>query len=569
MDFKKYLLSLISVLVFISIVVMTGCKKDEPGTPDSSNPKFSSISIEGSGTAYTVVVGFNQGVYRTPEKAGDLNDQSFMVSSGKGVATIVSYSVTHSAGQKSASIRVVFDQDANGEEIIEVTPRDANSIFNGDGRAIASSEIRSISTAGIEHQIITVKDDGNGTGTTTWTANNIYILDGLVYVNEGQELTIEAGTVIKGKAGQGEEASALIVARGGKIYAVGTADEPIIFTSESDDLNGSVGDLDSGLWGGVIILGAATLNTIPGEQQIEGIPTTEIRGVYGGNDDNDDSGVFKYVSIRHGGTDIGEGNEINGLTLGGVGSSTVIEFVEVFANKDDGIEIFGGTPRLQHIVAAFCGDDLFDYDQGFRGKGQFWAGVQGFNRGDRVGEHDGGTEPEDGQPYANPDIFNATYVGLPTGAGRRVITFRDNAGGHYANSIFYQQAFGIDIELLKTTSSYNRFEEGELSVKNNMFHLVDDTALIRVAAGDGVSDSEANEANAVLSNYFTEANNEIKDPGFTLDGLTFDIIPSKNVSENLAEYPADGWMKTVSYKGAFDPNENWAEGWTLFSKYMN
>ncbi|MEZ4799223.1 MAG: hypothetical protein R2809_05460 [Flavobacteriales bacterium] len=148
-------------------------------------------------------------------------------------------------------------------------------------------------------------------------------------------------------------------------------------------------------------MGSATLNSTPGETQIEGIPETEPRGIYGGSNDTDDSGILRYVSIRHGGTDIGAGNEINGLTLGGVGSGTVIEHIEVFANADDGMEFFGGTARVKWATVAFCGDDSFDYDEGWRGYGQFWFTVQDpadLSGGDRGGEHDGGTDPEDGMP---------------------------------------------------------------------------------------------------------------------------------------------------------------------------
>ncbi|MCB0260439.1 MAG: T9SS C-terminal target domain-containing protein, partial [Calditrichaeota bacterium] len=158
-------------------------------------------------------------------------------------------------------------------------------------------------------------------------------------------------------------------------------------------------DLDlntRGLWGGVILLGKARINTTLGEGQIEGIPTTEPRGAYGGNDDNDNSGVVRYVSIRYGGTDIGANNEINGLTFGAVGRGTVVEYVEVFNNKDDGYEWFGGTVRTRYLVSAFNGDDCFDYDEGFRGYGQFWFAIMGEDIGNRAGEHDGGTDPEGG-----------------------------------------------------------------------------------------------------------------------------------------------------------------------------
>ncbi|MCK4663748.1 MAG: hypothetical protein KAT68_12830 [Bacteroidales bacterium] len=319
----------------------------------------------------------------------------------------------------------------------------------------------------------TITDNGNGTGTVTWVKSKTYILNGLVFVNNGQILTIEAGTVIKGMPGQGENASALIIARGGKIIAEGNESEPIIFTSIDDDLKGSVSTFARGSWGGIIILGKAQLNSSPGETAIEGIPTDEPRGIYGGNDNNDDSGILKYVSIRHGGTDIGEGNEINGLTLGGVGNQTVIEFIEVISNKDDGIEFFGGTPQIKHIVVAFCADDSFDYDEGFCGKGQFWFAIQDHDEGDRIGEHDGGTDPENGTPYATPEIYNATYIGRGADAGKRIITFRDNAGGTYANSIFLSQTKGIDIELLASGEcSYKRFQVQQLIVKNNIFYNV-------------------------------------------------------------------------------------------------
>jgi hypothetical protein len=556
------------IILMMFMVTISGCKKDE-SEPQPLFPEMVSISLQGAETTFDINVGFNQGVFRTQLQSGNLNEQSFKVLSTGGVASIVNFVVTHAAGQRSATIRVVFDRNTSGEEIITIQPFDGNSIFNMAGRPMATSQSKSISSSGIEFEIINVVDDGSGTGTATWTANNIYVLDGFVFVNEGQTLTIEPGTIIKGKAGQAENASALIVARGGKLLAEGTREEPIIFTAEEDDLNGSIEDLASGLWGGLIVLGKATLNTTPGQQQIEGIPESEERGIYGGNDDEDNSGILRYISIRHGGTDIGDGNEINGLTLGAVGSKTVIEFVEVFSNKDDGFEIFGGAPQMKCIIAAFCGDDGIDYDQGFHGKGQFWVAVQGFTRGDRLGEHDGGTQPQNAKPYAIPEIYNTTYVGLPAGASRRMMTFRTNSGGHYTNSIFYQQSFGIDIELLTEACSYTRFEQGDLTIENNIFYLIAHEPWLEVSPGEGVSEEDKNAANTELAQYFSSAKNEIYDPGFNLNGLTFDIIPSRDVSQNLGDYPADNWFQAVNYKGAFDPATNWAEGWSLFSKYMN
>lgn len=208
---------------------------------------------------------------------------------------------------------------------------------------------------------------------TTWTNDNVYQLSGRITVENGATLTIEAGTIIKGEAGTGSNATALLVARGGRLMAEGTANDPIIFTSVADEIQ--PGQIISpnlepdvnGLWGGVIVLGKAPISASANEIQIEGIPTSDPNGLYGGNDPSDNSGVLKYISIRHGGANIGQGNEINGLTLGGVGNGTVIENIEVVANQDDGVEWFGGTVNVNNVVVWNSGDDAIDTDQSWAG----------------------------------------------------------------------------------------------------------------------------------------------------------------------------------------------------------
>ena len=310
--------------------------------------------------------------------------------------------------------------------------------------------------------------DMRGRDTIRWVKDTSYILTGFVFVNDGQVLDIEAGTIVRGRSGTGASASALIIARGGKIMAQGTASEPIIFTHEGDQGN-SAADL-RGQWGGLIVLGRASLNSSPGQTAIEGIPTTETRGLYGGTNDADNSGVLRYISIRHGGTNIGADNEINGLTLGGVGSATTIEYVEVIGNDDDGIEWFGGTVNGKYLIAAFNQDDAIDYDEGYRGLNQFVIVHQDATAGaaDRGGEHDGGTDPETAQPYATPIFYNVTMVGNPA---TRALTFRDNAGGEYHNSIFVGFGRGVDIEDLKDQDqdSYRQWQDGRLKLENNLF----------------------------------------------------------------------------------------------------
>jgi hypothetical protein len=223
----------------------------------------------------------------------------------------------------------------------------------------------------------------NITENTTWTANRVWQLSGRIVVTNGATLTIEPGTIIKGEPGIAANASSLVVARGAKLIAEGTEDAPIIFTSTADSINiedikvgvFSSPNLDNtkyGLWGGVIILGKAPISASndtgdASQVQIEGIPTSDLNGLYGGNDPNDNSGILRYISIRHGGTNIGSGNEINGLTLGGVGSGTVIDNIEIVANQDDGVEFFGGTVNASNIVVWSVGDDAIDTDQGWSG----------------------------------------------------------------------------------------------------------------------------------------------------------------------------------------------------------
>lgn len=231
------------------------------------------------------------------------------------------------------------------------------------------------------------------TADETWTADNIYVISQKVYVDAGVTLTIEPGTIIKGRAGQGSLASALVVTRGGKIMAEGTADAPIIFTAEADNIalgqksGSNLKRDDNKLWGGVILLGDAPISAEKGdtESNIEGIPAEDGYGVYGGSNANHNAGVMKYVSIRHGGISIGEGNEINGLTFGGVGSGTVIENIEIYATLDDGMEFFGGNVNISKVLIYYQGDDGLDVDQNFAGTISEFAVIHG----DGIGTDEG------------------------------------------------------------------------------------------------------------------------------------------------------------------------------------
>jgi hypothetical protein len=250
---------------------------------------------------------------------------------------------------------------------------------------------------------------------TTWETGNVYQLGGRIAILPGVTLTIEPGVIIKGEAGTGPNATALLVARGATLIAEGTPAQPIIFTSVADEI--MPGEIESpnldptlnGLWGGVIVLGNAPISADAASVQIEGIPASDQNGLYGGDDATDNSGILKYISIRHGGANIGEGNEINGLTLGGVGSGTIIENIEIVSNQDDGIEWFGGAVNVKNVVVWNTGDDAIDTDQAWAGTLDNFAII---NPGDECFELDGG----EGDFNNMHTIKNGTvYAGLAEG----------------------------------------------------------------------------------------------------------------------------------------------------------
>ena len=279
---------------------------------------------------------------------------------------------------------------------------------------------------------------GNITSNTTWETGKVYVLASRIAVTNGATLTIQPGVIVKGEVGTGANATALIIARGANLMAEGTSTQPIIFTTIADEIQpGQIAspNLDptmDGLWGGVIVLGYAPISADAQAVQIEGIPASDPNGLYGGTDATDNSGVIRYISIRHGGANIGEGNEINGLTLGGVGSGTVIENVEVIGNQDDGIEWFGGTVSVTNAVVWNAGDDALDTDQAWAGTMNNFAIICGATT-DHALEIDG---PEgallDGHTLTNGSIKGHTAA--------EIGDFRDGARGTFSNIY----VFGFD-----------------------------------------------------------------------------------------------------------------------------
>ncbi len=431
---------------------------------------------------------------------------------------------------------------------------------------------------------------GQISASTTWTATNRYQLQGKVYVVNGATLTIEPGTVVQGRLSSGNDAAALVITRGAKINASGTPEKPIIFTSELDNLNGNLTARDVGLWGGVVILGHATINSrsdsaivaAPITDQIEGIVLSggdTTLGTYGGTNDDDNSGTFRYVSIRHGGAIVGTANELNGLSMGGVGRGTTIEFIEVFANRDDAFEWFGGTVNCRYLVAAFSGDDCFDYDQGYRGNLQFLFALQGDNRqndsddgylSDKGFELDGATAPEaTATPMGGGTIFNATMIGIGSslrpngaaGANNVGMHMRDNGAHKIYNSVFvdYANIFQVDAD------EQPRIDAGDLKFENNTYfsHLAANN-VFNSAGGTGYFAS----GSALRPSLYSAGLNVNVNP--LLRGISrsanrlLDPRPATNsplLAVGSTTTPSGSFFSSTTYRGAFGTS-NWAAGWT-------
>lgn len=250
------------------------------------------------------------------------------------------------------------------------------------------------------------------TGNITWTSNNVYLLQGLVYVDSLATLTIQPGTIIKGD--DATPNSSLIVQRGGKLIAEGTQCNPIVFTTEATAGNRAIGQ-----WGGIILLGRARHN-LGTNNLIEGLSSASVRNYHGGTDDNDNSGSLKYVRIEYGGYVFAANNEINGLTMGSVGRGTTIDYVQVSFTNDDGFEWFGGTVNCKHLVSYRNLDDDFDTDNGFSGTVQFALGVKdpaisdnptvSTSEGWESDNEAGGTN-EGLTPKTSATFYNVTQIG--------------------------------------------------------------------------------------------------------------------------------------------------------------
>jgi hypothetical protein len=472
---------------------------------------------------------------------------------------------------------------------------------------------------------------------TTWTANNTYNLQQQIYVLPGATLTIEPGTIIASTTNLG---GSIAVTRGARIIAIGTQSEPIIFTSKADVATWTAGNPKTGSWrpvcnewGNLTIMGRAYIseNATPGNTAtfnannvaaMEGLTASgpnDTRVLYGGGQDDDNSGSLSFVSFRYGGKVIGLNNELNGLSLGGIGRETVIDHVEIMNNVDDGIEIWGGTVNLNFFSIWNIGDDSLDIDQGWRGKAQFGLIVQGYSanaaQGSGVGDNAieiDGAEQSDYQPVTTGVLYNMTVIGdkgtTNANGCDHAIAYRDNARVQIRQSVFMDigerivQLDNVDGDggagygfngthtwAQTWTTPFSVFPSVNASANPQNFYKAQVDGMLNEikdsAFFNNTFASAYTEANA--RGVFAKANANVISTSSPIVSITrgptvsptatLRISPVTNLDPRaagdavtaalVAPAPNDGFFQATSYRGAFSPTVNWLCDWTAANAF--
>lgn len=409
--------------------------------------------------------------------------------------------------------------------------------------------------------------EGNITADRTISAANKNFLKGFVYVKSGATLTIEAGSVIKGiSVAPGERAASLIIEPGAKIIAEGTVDKPIVFTSDKEPGKRVTGD-----WGGLIICGNARVNRT-NQPTIEGGPGTHYGNTTSDEFNGESSGKLKYVRIEFAGYPLEPDKEINGLTFGGVGSGTEVEFVQVSYSNDDSYEWFGGTVNAKHLIAYKGWDDDFDTDFGYTGKLQFLLSVRDKDIAD-TSDSNGFESDNDGDgstntPFTKPIFSNVTLIGpfygkvfdmtqaeveaktadaangAKGGKYQAAMHLRRNSSLNVYNSVFTGWPYG-----LRATDKKGQANDG-IVIENVIF------------AGMWKNFYEDEK---VSENFFNRAGNntvlENTRQIIAKDGDYSSVVADAVKGADFSKL-ADSFFEKVTYKGAFDGTNDWTEGWT-------
>jgi len=361
----------------------------------------------------------------------------------------------------------------------------------------------------------------------TLTSDYLYVLSSGVFVGDGANsvtLTIEPGVTL-----YGEPNSFLAIQQHSKIMAVGTADEPIVFTSPQAEGNRNRAD-----WGGLILNGLAPINACSdGTSEVAGC-TAEgegSTGTYGGDDPADSSGSLKYVRVEFGGFEITPENEVNGIAFQGVGSGTSVSYIQVHMNKDDGVEFFGGTVNADHVVVTGAGDDSIDWTEGWTGTLTDALIVQYADLGDRGIEADNNGDQEAALPKSAPTLDGVTILGA--GSESVGVLLRAGTAGHLSNIVVVDSGSAcLDVD---DDVTFDNADAGDLTLTNAV-----------LSCGTSFKDDD-DAVSFDLPGWFTgqSGNMEIADAG--LDGWI----------------PESGSVLEGTSIGAFASGDDWASNWIM------
>jgi hypothetical protein len=414
----------------------------------------------------------------------------------------------------------------------------------------------------------------NITTNTTWTPSTIYELSGRITVTNGATLTIEAGTRVEGQRPVGTAGgSYLVIARDGQINAQGTPLQPIVFTCT---LNAGETPRSKGCWGGVSVLGNAHVNetgsltspVIAGRAATGGCREASAEGgagLYGGCNDDDNSGTIRYVRLEYPGFRFNAENELNGLALYGVGRGTTVSHVQVHAGLDDAVEMFGGTVNMKYLYMTATSDDAFDFTFGWDGKAQYIIAQHDATDSDNGFENDNATTNLNALPRAVPSVYNVTLVGQRNNrAGvsesqNRGLLIRRGTRPHYFN--FHVEGYTTALTVANDETCVDFGTSTGFELKNSTFALNQSPGGTAPAGCGGSSTS-----------ILAQGGNSTLTASPLLEPLSYlvpDFRPSSAAAVTGATPPADGFFDVAAtYVGAVAPatatknNAPWYSGWT-------